>query len=106
VGGLIHASGFQNRRPRLATPARAQDRERRRDRQQVAHRSRLDVLKHIMGVSYAEILAEFEEGAVPGSALWVPDPGTGDVKYRHGATGDYPLRVGGARASTDSHTGV
>ena len=61
----------------------------------MAHRGRLNVLKHIMGVPYAEILAEFEEGAAPGSALWVPDPGTGDVKYHHGATGDYPLRAGG-----------
>ena len=60
----------------------------------MAHRGRLNVLKHIMGVSYAEILAEFEEGAAPGSALWVPDPGTGDVKYHHGATGDYELRSG------------
>lgn len=61
----------------------------------MAHRGRLNVLTHIMGVSYAEILAEFEEGAAPGSALWVPDPGTGDVKYHYGATGDYPLRGGG-----------
>ena len=61
----------------------------------MAHRGRLNVLTHIMGVSYAEILAEFEEGAAPGSALWVPDPGTGDVKYHHGATGDYTLRSGG-----------
>ena len=61
----------------------------------MAHRGRLNVLTHIMGVPYAEILAEFEEGAAPGSALWVPDPGTGDVKYHHGAAGDYPLRAGG-----------
>ena len=60
----------------------------------MAHRGRLNVLRHIMGVPYAEILAEFEEGASPGSALWVPDPGTGDVKYHHGAAGDYPLRSG------------
>ena len=60
----------------------------------MAHRGRLNVLTHIMGVPYAEILAEFEEGAAPGSALWVPDPGTGDVKYHHGAAGDYPLRSG------------
>ena len=60
----------------------------------MAHRGRLNVLKHIMGVSYSEILAEFEEGAAPGSTLWVPDPGTGDVKYHHGAAGDYPLRSG------------
>ena len=61
----------------------------------MAHRGRLNVLTHILGVPYAEILAEFEEGAAPGSALWVPDPGTGDVKYHHGATGEYPLRSGG-----------
>ena len=60
----------------------------------MAHRGRLNVLTHIMGVTYAEILAEFEGGAAPGSALWVPDPGTGDVKYHHGAAGDYPLRSG------------
>ena len=61
----------------------------------MAHRGRLNVLTHIMGVSYTEILAEFEEGAAPGSALWVPDPGTGDVKYHYGAKGDYPLHSGG-----------
>ena len=66
----------------------------------MAHRGRLNVLKHIMGVPYAEILAEFEEGAAPGSALWVPDPGTGDVKYHHGATGEYPLRAGGTTRVT------
>ncbi len=60
----------------------------------MAHRGRLNVLTHIMGISYADILAEFEEGATPGSALWVPDPGTGDVKYHYGATGDYRLRSG------------
>ena len=60
----------------------------------MAHRGRLNVLTHILGVSYVEILGEFEGRATPGSALWVPDPGTGDVKYHHGATGDYPLRSG------------
>ena len=62
----------------------------------MAHRGRLNVLTHILGVSYDEILGEFEGRATPGSALWVPDPGTGDVKYHHGATGDYPLRDGGS----------
>ena len=62
----------------------------------MAHRGRLNVLTHIMGVPYTEILAEFEEGASPGGALWVPDPGTGDVKYHHGASGDYKLRSGGS----------
>ena len=60
----------------------------------MAHRGRLNVLAHILGVSYDEILGEFEGRATPGSALWVPDPGTGDVKYHHGATADYTLRSG------------
>ncbi|MDE2982601.1 MAG: 2-oxoglutarate dehydrogenase E1 component [Gemmatimonadota bacterium] len=60
----------------------------------MAHRGRLNVLTHILGVSYDEILGEFEGRATPGSALWVPDPGTGDVKYHHGATADYTLRSG------------
>ncbi len=61
----------------------------------MAHRGRLNVLAHILEVSYEEILGEFEGRTAPGSALWVPDPGTGDVKYHHGATADYPLRTGG-----------
>ncbi len=62
----------------------------------MAHRGRLNVLTHILGVSYPELLGEFEGRALPGSALWIPDPGTGDVKYHHGATVDYPLRDGGS----------
>lgn len=60
----------------------------------MAHRGRLNVLAHIVGVSYDEILGEFEGRASPGGALWVPDPGTGDVKYHHGAVGTYHLRSG------------
>ena len=60
----------------------------------MAHRGRLNVLAHILGVPYGEILGEFEGRTSPGSALWVPDPGTGDVKYHHGAAHDYELRSG------------
>ena len=62
----------------------------------MAHRGRLNVLTHILGVSYDELLGAFEGQVTPQGALWIRDPGTGDVKYHHGATGDYPLRNGGA----------
>lgn len=62
----------------------------------MAHRGRLNVLAHVLGVPYGELLGEFEGQTSPGSALWVPDPGTGDVKYHHGAAHDYELRSGGS----------
>jgi len=57
----------------------------------MAHRGRLNVLAHILGVSYEELLRAFE-GVEAKGALNVP--GTGDVKYHHGAHGDYKLRSG------------
>ncbi len=62
----------------------------------MAHRGRLNVLTHILGVTYEELLGEFEGRQAPGSSLWVPDPGTGDVKYHHGAVGEYSLKGGGS----------
>jgi len=51
----------------------------------MAHRGRLNVLTHTVGVSYAELIAEFEGPAHRDSQLHVG--GTGDVKYHHGARG-------------------
>jgi 2-oxoglutarate dehydrogenase E1 component len=51
----------------------------------MAHRGRLNVLTHIVGVSYRELLAEFEGPSLKGGQLHVA--GTGDVKYHHGARG-------------------
>jgi 2-oxoglutarate dehydrogenase E1 component len=51
----------------------------------MAHRGRLNVLTHIVGVSYGELLAEFEGPSFKGGQLDVA--GTGDVKYHHGARG-------------------
>jgi 2-oxoglutarate dehydrogenase E1 component len=51
----------------------------------MAHRGRLNVLTHTVGVSYGELLAEFEGPSFKGSQLHVA--GTGDVKYHHGAKG-------------------
>ncbi|MFQ5536127.1 MAG: 2-oxoglutarate dehydrogenase E1 component [Gemmatimonadota bacterium] len=52
----------------------------------MAHRGRLNVLTHTVGVSYGELLAEFEGPSLHGGQLDIP--GTGDVKYHHGARGD------------------
>jgi 2-oxoglutarate dehydrogenase E1 component len=51
----------------------------------MAHRGRLNVLTHVVGVSYGELLAEFEGPSFRGGQLDVG--GTGDVKYHHGAKG-------------------
>ncbi len=63
----------------------------------MAHRGRLNVLAHSVGVGYDEILRQFE-GAAPAQdgILTLPDDesGIGDVKYHHGATRDHVLRDG------------
>jgi 2-oxoglutarate dehydrogenase E1 component len=51
----------------------------------MAHRGRLNVLTHTVGVTYAELLAEFEGPSYHGGQLHVA--GTGDVKYHKGAKG-------------------
>jgi len=50
----------------------------------MAHRGRLNVLAHVVGVGYDDIVREFEGG---GSKGQLAVPGTGDVKYHHGAEG-------------------
>jgi 2-oxoglutarate dehydrogenase E1 component len=60
----------------------------------MAHRGRLNVLAHIVGVSYEAILAEFEAGRGETGAL-VPKGGLDDVKYHLGADGDYAIPTGG-----------
>ncbi|MGE0158461.1 MAG: 2-oxoglutarate dehydrogenase E1 component [Gemmatimonadales bacterium] len=59
----------------------------------MAHRGRLNVLTHIVGVSYGELLAEFEGPSMKGSQLHVA--GTGDVKYHHGARGTRDIEGAG-----------
>jgi 2-oxoglutarate dehydrogenase E1 component len=51
-----------------------------------SHRGRLNLLTHTVGVSYGELLAEFEGPSYKGGQLDVA--GTGDVKYHHGARGE------------------
>ena len=54
----------------------------------MTHRGRLNVLAHIVGVSYEAILAEFEAGR-GGTDARVPKGGLDDVKYHLGADGAY-----------------
>src|SRR5881296_2147919 len=59
----------------------------------MAHRGRLNVLAHIVGLSYETIFAEFEGGR-PVEGTLTPEGGTGDVKYHHGADGVYQTASG------------
>ncbi|HEU5324451.1 MAG TPA: 2-oxo acid dehydrogenase subunit E2, partial [Candidatus Limnocylindria bacterium] len=51
----------------------------------MAHRGRLNVLAHVVGVSYQAILAEFEAGRAGAEAATGPKGGSDDVKYHLGA---------------------
>ncbi|MCW2954803.1 MAG: 2-oxoglutarate dehydrogenase, subunit, partial [Conexibacter sp.] len=55
----------------------------------MAHRGRLNVLAHNLGRSYGSIFAEFEGVSTLDVITSIPDGGTGDVKYHHGARGSY-----------------
>ena len=57
----------------------------------MAHRGRLNVLAHIVGLGYEEIIREFE-GIEAKGAFTVE--GTGDVKYHQGAQGEQSLPDG------------
>jgi len=59
----------------------------------MAHRGRLNVLSHILGLSYEVLLAEFEGGRAVEETL-TPRGGTGDVKYHHGAEGTFTTARG------------
>ncbi len=59
----------------------------------MAHRGRLNVLAHIVGMPYESIIAEFE-----GGQFGETDGATGDVKYHLGAQGTYTTRAGRAVA--------
>ena len=59
----------------------------------MAHRGRLNVLAHVVGLPYETIFAEFEGGRHVEGTL-TPEGGTGDVKYHHGADGVYQTAAG------------
>ncbi len=53
----------------------------------MAHRGRLNVLAHVVGRPYEQIVAEFEGAMDRGVQASVPPGGAGDVKYHIGARG-------------------
>ncbi|HSZ69677.1 MAG TPA: multifunctional oxoglutarate decarboxylase/oxoglutarate dehydrogenase thiamine pyrophosphate-binding subunit/dihydrolipoyllysine-residue succinyltransferase subunit [Solirubrobacteraceae bacterium] len=60
----------------------------------MAHRGRLNVLAHNLGRAYDTIFAEFEGASTLEAVTTIPQGGTGDVKYHHGAHGSYELPSG------------
>ncbi len=60
----------------------------------MAHRGRLNVLAHNLGRPYQTIFAEFEGSSTLEPITTLPQGGTGDVKYHHGAQGSYQLPGG------------
>jgi multifunctional 2-oxoglutarate metabolism enzyme len=60
----------------------------------MAHRGRLNVLAHNLGRPYDTIFAEFEGASTLEAVTTIPQGGTGDVKYHHGAEGSYELPNG------------
>jgi 2-oxoglutarate decarboxylase len=60
----------------------------------MAHRGRLNVLAHNLGRPYGTIFAEFEGSKTLEPITSIPEGGTGDVKYHHGAEGTYQLANG------------
>ena len=60
----------------------------------MAHRGRVNVLAHNLGRSYESLFAEFEGANTLDAITTIPDGGTGDVKYHHGASGTYQLPSG------------
>jgi len=60
----------------------------------MAHRGRLATIAHVVNRPYEEILTEFDAADLRGDGS--KNDVTGDVKYHHGATGEYKLPDGGA----------
>jgi 2-oxoglutarate dehydrogenase E1 component len=59
-----------------------------------AHRGRLNILAHNLGRPYDTIFAEFEGTSTLEPITTIPQGGTGDVKYHHGAQGSYQMPSG------------
>ena len=59
-----------------------------------AHRGRLNILAHNLGRPYDTIFAEFEGASTLEPITTIPQGGTGDVKYHHGAQGSYQMPGG------------
>jgi multifunctional 2-oxoglutarate metabolism enzyme len=55
----------------------------------MAHRGRLNVLAHVIGVSHEAIISEFEAGRAGVETPTAPKGGSDDVKYHLGAEGSF-----------------
>ncbi len=60
----------------------------------MAHRGRLSVLAHTLGLPYESILREFEGERTIDAVTATPEGGTGDVKYHLGAEGNRSTEAG------------
>jgi multifunctional 2-oxoglutarate metabolism enzyme len=60
----------------------------------MAHRGRLSTIAHVVNRPYEELLAEFESASMRNESPGADDDVTGDVKYHHGAHGEYVTPVG------------
>ena len=72
----------------------------------MAHRGRLNVLAHIIGRPYEEILREFEGERTIEAVAAAAEGASGDVKYHLGAVGHRPTKAGEvtvALAANPSH---
>jgi len=69
----------------------------------MAHRGRLNVQAHTVGLPYARILAEFEGEQRLEADTAQPEGGTGDVKYHYGASGTFRTQAGRGVTVTLSH---
>ncbi|MDQ3587315.1 MAG: multifunctional oxoglutarate decarboxylase/oxoglutarate dehydrogenase thiamine pyrophosphate-binding subunit/dihydrolipoyllysine-residue succinyltransferase subunit [Actinomycetota bacterium] len=69
----------------------------------MAHRGRLNVQAHTVGLPYARILAEFEGEQRLEADTQQPEGGTGDVKYHYGASGTFRTQGGRGVTVTLSH---
>lgn len=67
----------------------------------MAHRGRLNVIAHVVGMPYEEVMTEFEAAQWRGELG--DDDATGDVKYHHGATGEYRAANGKTIRVTLAH---
>ena len=67
----------------------------------MAHRGRLNVIAHVVNMPYEEVMTEFEAAQYRGNLG--DDDVMGDVKYHHGAKGEFTTSKGKTIAVTLAH---
>ena len=69
----------------------------------MAHRGRLNVLAHVVGLDYESILLEFEGERTVEAIVQTEEGGSGDVKYHLGAEGTRPTAAGEVTVTLSSN---